>query len=86
MQETKETWVWSLGQEDSLDQEMASHSSILAWKVPWTEKPGRLHPMGSQGVDHIIEHDDMETTEHEALNWVRLHQRKRKNLTFCILL
>ena len=40
MQETKETWVWSLGQEDSLDQEMASHPSILAWKVPWTEEPG----------------------------------------------
>ena len=39
----KETWVWSLGQEDPLEEEMATHSSILAWKIPWTEEPGRLH-------------------------------------------
>ena len=37
-----ETWVWSLGQEDSLEEGMAAHSSILAWKIPWTEEPGRL--------------------------------------------
>jgi len=47
-----ETWVHSLGQEDPLEKEMATHSSILAWRIPWTEKPGRLSLMGSQGVGH----------------------------------
>ena len=37
-----ETWVWSLGREDPLEKEMATHSSILAWKIPWTEERGRL--------------------------------------------
>ena len=48
----QETQVQSLGQEDPLQKGMATHSSILAWKVPWTEKPGRLQPMGSQRVGH----------------------------------
>ena len=43
-----ETWVQSLGREDLLEEEMATHSSILAWKIPWTEEPGRLQSMGSQ--------------------------------------
>ena len=47
-----ETWVRSLGQEDSLEKEMATHSSILAWKIPWTEEPGRLQSMGLQRVRH----------------------------------
>ena len=38
----KETWVQSLGQEDPLEEEMATHSSTIAWKIPWTEEPGRL--------------------------------------------
>ena len=42
MQENEETWVQSLGQEDPLKEETATHSSILAWRTPWTEKPGRL--------------------------------------------
>ena len=42
------TWVQSLDQEDPLEKEMATHSSILAWKIPWTEEPGRLQSMGSQ--------------------------------------
>ena len=46
----QETWVQSLGQEDSLEKEMATHSSILAWRIPWTEKPGRLQSMGLQRV------------------------------------
>ena len=47
----QETQVQSLGQEDSLEKGMATHSSILAWKIPWTEEPGRLHsPWGSQRV------------------------------------
>ena len=43
----QETRVQSLGQEDPLEKRMASHSSILAWKIPWTEEPGRLQSMGS---------------------------------------
>ena len=48
----QETWVWSLGQEDPLEKEMATHSSILAWRIPWTEKPGGLQFRGSQRVEH----------------------------------
>ena len=48
VQETEETRVGSLGQEDTLEKEMATHSSILAWKTPWTEEPGGLQSMGSQ--------------------------------------
>ena len=44
----QETWVQSLGWEDPLEKEMAIHSSILAWRIPWTEEPGRLQSMGSQ--------------------------------------
>ena len=40
----QQTWVQPLGQEDPLEEEMATHSSILAWEIPWTEKPGRLQP------------------------------------------
>ena len=47
-----ETQVQSLGQEDPLEKEMATHSSTLAWKIPWTEEPGRLQSMGSQRVGH----------------------------------
>ena len=48
----QETQVQSLGQEDSLEKEMATHSSILAWRIPWTEEPGRLQSTGSQRVRH----------------------------------
>ena len=48
----QETWVWSLGWEDPLEKAMATHSSTLAWKIPWTEEPGRLQSMGSQRVRH----------------------------------
>ena len=48
----QETWVWSLGQEDCLEKEMATHSSTLAWKIPWTKEPGRLQSMGSQRIRH----------------------------------
>ena len=47
-----ETWVQSLGREGLLEKEMATHSSTLAWKIPWTEKPGRLQSTGSQRVGH----------------------------------
>ena len=46
-----ETWVQSLGQEDPLEKEMATHFSILAWRIPWTEEPDRLQSIGSQESD-----------------------------------
>ena len=46
--EIQETWVQSVGQEDPLEKEMATHSSILAWRIPWTEETGGLQSMGSQ--------------------------------------
>ena len=48
----RETQVRSLGWEDALEKEMATHLSILAWRIPWTEEPGRLQSMGSQRVGH----------------------------------
>ena len=48
----QKTWVQSLGQEDLLEKEMATHSSILAWKIPWVDEPGRVKSMGSQRVGH----------------------------------
>ena len=50
MQETQETWVRFLSWEDPLEEEMATHSCILVWKIPWTEEPGGLQSMASQGV------------------------------------
>ena len=52
MQETKEMWIRSLGQEDPLEEGMATHSSILAWKTLWTEEAGELQSIGSQRVRH----------------------------------
>ena len=54
MQEMQETWVRSLGREGPLGEKMATHSSIPAWRIPWTEEPGGLQSMGSQ---------ELETTE-----------------------
>ena len=51
-QELQETWVRSLGREDPLEEDMATHSSILAWRIPWIEEPGGLQFMGSQRVRH----------------------------------
>ena len=47
-------WVRFLGQEDPLEKEMATHSSILAWEIPWAEEPGRLQSTGSQKVGHDL--------------------------------
>ena len=63
----RETWVQSLGQEDPLEKEMATYSSILAWRMPWMEEPGGLHAMGSQRVRH-----DWAT----SLTWLWSPQRK----------
>ena len=51
MQEKQETQVWSLGREDALEKEMASHSSVVAWEIPWTEEPGGLQSNGPQESD-----------------------------------
>ena len=48
----RETWIQSLGQEDPLEKEIATHSSILAWEIPWTEERGGLQSMGSQRVGY----------------------------------
>ena len=60
MQEMQETQVRSLGWEDPLEKEMATRSSILAWKIPWTEEPGRLQSMG-------LKRDTTEAAEHTGL-------------------
>ena len=52
VQETHETQVLSLGQEDPLKEDVTTHSSVLAWRIPWTEEPSRLQFMGSQRVRH----------------------------------
>ena len=59
MQDMQEMRVWSLGRKDPLEGGMAAHSSILAWRIPWTEEPGRLQSIGSQTVDmtEVTEHD-----------------------------
>ena len=51
--EMQETWVQSLDQEDLLEKGMAAHSSVLAWRIPWTEKPGGLQSMGSQSPTRL---------------------------------
>ena len=61
MQETQETWVWSLGQEDPLQEEMATHSSITASRTPWTEVRGRLELWGLKELD---------TTENACMPWI----------------
>ena len=59
----QEMQVWSPGQEDPLEEEMATHCSILAWKIPWTEEPGGLQSMGSQkvGYDQVTKHTVIHT-------------------------
>ena len=52
MQETQETQVQSLGQEDPLEESIATHYSILVWRIPWTQEPEGLYSMGSQRVEH----------------------------------
>jgi len=62
-----ETWVRSLGWEDPLEKEMATYSSILAWRIPWTEDPGRLQSMGSQRVRHALEMTKLFSTADHVL-------------------
>ena len=68
----RETRIESLGQEDPLEKEMATHSSTLAWKIPWTEEPSRLQSMGSQRVGH-----DWVT----SLHFTNKNEKKKKPFT-----
>ena len=65
MQETQETWVQSLVWEDALKEEVATHSSILAWRIPWTEEPGGLESIRSQRVGH-----DKQLSTHTHTNFL----------------
>ena len=60
----KETWVQPLDWEDPLEKEMAIHSSILAWRIPWTEEPGGLQSIGSQRVGHDLVTKQQEIVEY----------------------
>ena len=61
-QETQNTWVHSLGQEDPLEEEMATYPSILAWEIPWTEEPGGLHTLHGVTEAGLVTYDLV--TEH----------------------
>ena len=68
----QETQVWSLGWKDLLEEEMATHSSIFAWRIPWTEEPGRLQCMGSQRVGH------------DCSDWARTHTHTYIHVRTCL--
>ena len=70
-------WIWSLGVEDPLEKERATHSSILAWRIPWSEEPGGLQSMGSQRVGH-----DWATKQQQWLmNYHKFQSRKQAVLS-----
>ena len=70
-----ETWVRSLGGEDPLEKEMVTHSSILAWRIPWTEEPGGLQSIGSQRVGHDWVHTHTHTHIRHNLFYVNFHYK-----------
>ena len=72
-QPMQEMWVWSLGQEDLLKKEMATHSGILAWKIPQTEEPGGLYSIGLQRVGH----DWSNLACSQKKNWLILWHKKK---------
>ena len=73
----QETWVLSLGREDPLEKEMATHSSILAWRIPWTEEPGRLQSSGSQSQTRLNDFTSLHG-KNEKMLLIRSHR-----LTLC---
>ena len=79
----QETRVGSLGQEDPLQEGMATHSSFLAWRIPWTEESGGLHPMGSQRVGHDWATN---TSDGLVLSIERLHSQVLLGWTLCNLI
>ena len=85
-----EIWVWSLGREDPLEKDMATHSSTLAWKIPWTEDPSRLESMGLQRVGHdwatniliptTLNLSVLENLKNRNDQWQELNQKKKKRM------
>ena len=75
MQETQDMWIQSLGQEDLLEEEMATHSSISAWRIPQSEEPGRLQPMGLQRVGHNWAHTANTTTQNSVIRNQHIHNQ-----------
>ena len=82
MQELQEIQVWSLGQEDPLEEGMATHSSILAWRIPWTEKPGSLQPKGSQKVGH--DWSDMHMYKYGTIS--NTYFKIKNSMRYCVVL
>ena len=74
----QETWVRSLGREDPLEKEMATHSSTLAWKIPWTEEPCRLQSLGLQRVRHDWE-TSQDNYKRSEKTIVKIHQKLKLN-------
>ena len=68
----QEMWVWSLGQEDPLEKEVSTHSSILAWRIAWMEEPGGLESVGSQRVGHdwVTKHQQQHDQEEKNEEWL----------------
>ena len=79
MQETREMWVRSLGQEDPLEKEMAIYSSILAWEIPWTEKPGGYSPWGHKELDMTEQLTFLLPLRSIILNFWDHHKRHEAN-------
>ena len=77
----QETWVWSLSREDPLEKEMATHSTIFIWKIPWTEEPCRLQSKGSQRVRH-----DWATNTHVGASSQSSHWAGHHQLSYCHIL
>ena len=75
-------WVWSLGQKDPPEKEMATHSSILAWEIPWTEEPGGLQFMGLQRVRHDYSTDTAATILGMTKMKVKWKSLSRESLTW----
>ena len=73
MQEIQEMLFWSLHQEDPLEKEMATHSSILPWRIQWTEEPGRLQSMGLQRVRHDWAHTQNKENNSQVVNEEEIH-------------
>ena len=82
--------VQSLGGEDLLEEEMATHSSILAWKIPWTEEPGKLQSMGSQSQTqismHAYPHTFIHQTVQQNVNHIYLWVVELQAIKICFLL
>ena len=72
MQETQEMGVQSLGQEDTLEREMATHSRILAWEIPWTEESGGLQSMGLQRIKYNLVMKQQQISLHICLSFFHL--------------